>query len=422
MILGSFNVSCGISDLALSYEDEVGLVLLNGPVSREQPEWWDAEEGKFLHVQATDLYKPFLPPVFGKYDDYGRIENVQESVTTQLLEKIFKRPINVVLDCASQDRSIYYSDGEIAENYMLEGHKLDDYDSSFEEQLLSLGFGKAPREKGAVDAWQFCGFALEKLNDGQSFRIREMKTNRVVLQKFNARFSDGAEAVVSIFAEQTKVYPGFRPEEFAAVRALGHMSGMFFHKEIFEKMVPAINDEYLKADNIVRLRGDFDEFMDYYDKPKNRQFYDYASSWAFTSVEFIHREMQISPEMYDELRVYKGHAEEFYQVQDLLNILDKTNRMFTPTRYVNQEDGDEATYALNAITGEVLAKRKADWDEENGWDETEEEVEKRKAELAAQRQKFTADRLASAAKRNARMRGEYDDLYEEDGASKAVNN
>jgi hypothetical protein len=71
--MGSWSVYCGISQIAITASDECVLLPL--------------KENK-----RGDSYSPYLPatlPIFGKYDDYGGIENIEEDDNTKLIEKYF---------------------------------------------------------------------------------------------------------------------------------------------------------------------------------------------------------------------------------------------------------------------------------------------------------------------------------------------
>ena len=98
--MGSFAVSCGLSNLAIHESDKVGFVLLEPPVSDMLGHRFSSDSGGQVYTgYVTDNFAPFLPPIFGEYDDGGSLCEIEDSVTTKLIERIFNRPIQVVVNC-----------------------------------------------------------------------------------------------------------------------------------------------------------------------------------------------------------------------------------------------------------------------------------------------------------------------------------
>jgi len=70
--MGSWSVYCGISQIAITSGDKCALLPL-----------------KENHLEG---YLPFLPatlPIFGTYDDYGGLENIEENANTKFIEEYF---------------------------------------------------------------------------------------------------------------------------------------------------------------------------------------------------------------------------------------------------------------------------------------------------------------------------------------------
>jgi hypothetical protein len=99
--MGSYDVSCAISGLAIGYEAQAYLIPLipDGTTLRDTNEGWELYNypGKetpetyrgayFLHGDC--FYQPFSLPILGHYDTYGSLEEIQEDETTQKLEAMF---------------------------------------------------------------------------------------------------------------------------------------------------------------------------------------------------------------------------------------------------------------------------------------------------------------------------------------------
>jgi hypothetical protein len=90
--MGSWSVYCGISQIAITAGMECVLLPL--------------KENK-----SGDSYIPYLPatlPIFGKYDDYGGLEEIEEDENTKLIEKHFK--------CSIEDFCTYFTRGCIRDD------------------------------------------------------------------------------------------------------------------------------------------------------------------------------------------------------------------------------------------------------------------------------------------------------------------
>jgi len=98
--MGSFNVSCGISGLPIGEGKRVGLVLVTLKRTLGAQYVQDKEPNRFRgsqYVYPTDNFCPIFPAIYGTYDDYGRIENIERGPITELIENHYGMPIDDVL-------------------------------------------------------------------------------------------------------------------------------------------------------------------------------------------------------------------------------------------------------------------------------------------------------------------------------------
>lgn len=82
--MGCWNETCGITQMPIEGGDKIRMVLL------VEAEHWD-EGGALYH--STDLWKPFGLPLKGTYDEYGRIEDIEEDALSDLLLESLKEII-----------------------------------------------------------------------------------------------------------------------------------------------------------------------------------------------------------------------------------------------------------------------------------------------------------------------------------------
>lgn len=85
--MGHFAQYCAISRIAITGGTKCGLIIL-APKSRI------GSSGDM----SQNPWVPVAPPVFGTYDDYGRLENIEPSATTRAIERLTKSKIKKVLD------------------------------------------------------------------------------------------------------------------------------------------------------------------------------------------------------------------------------------------------------------------------------------------------------------------------------------
>lgn len=87
--MGCWNETCGLTQMPIEGGDPVRLFLLvKNRYSQE-------DRDSVLHY-ASDLWRPFGLPLKGTYDEYGRIENIEEDcMTDMLLESIKEMVIEV---------------------------------------------------------------------------------------------------------------------------------------------------------------------------------------------------------------------------------------------------------------------------------------------------------------------------------------
>jgi len=357
--MGSFNVGCGLSNLAIHERDKVGLLLLNRKKNYLSSHRLKNSEGIGYQVYVTDNFSPFLAPIFGVYDDYGRIGEIQESVTTKLLEEIFHKPIQVIADCAVLGRSIYYTGGAIYENYATKDNKIGSYSASIESILLSAGFEKVISKDGS--AFSFEGFTLSQPKEGV-WAITNPE-GKVLNNGFVP--VSGDEDVLSMFGEYTGIYPGFKPEDYKAIRMLHEMSAMFFLEDVLKEMSVAIEDDFFVKDNEERFIKNWDEFQSLFgtEDPHFGGPRKYASSWGTQANEFLSRTLHLEPYLYDLLHVYKGNYELFTTIQ-IIEVATTTNRMIAPSICGEQNGNDRASKALNVITDKILDARLKEYGED----------------------------------------------------------
>jgi len=253
--MGSFDIACGISHTMMEYGDKVGFVILDKNKS-------NSSDFKIFGINQTEKYVPSYAPIYGVYDDYGRLRGIEESYTTKKLESIFKKPIKDVLGCVGNyGRGFYDSHGQIYKNYFGMNE-----DGEFNEQLRQLCSGHTLDHdvEDVAEVFELLGFV--KIDNPQytlSYRytdshVQRRKLDEVVVNIGKSErdylqygINDGEvdnyytfEDMMNSIAE-AGFYPGYGVLGISLYR-LSKSSGMFFSKDIQDMMMD--DSKWLECD------------------------------------------------------------------------------------------------------------------------------------------------------------------------------
>lgn len=366
--MGSFDVGCGLSNLTIHCGDEAGFLILNQ--TRTRPQYGDyPSSGKAFLSSGTHL--PFLPPVFGVYDDYGRLRDIRPTITTQILEKLFDRPIQVVMDCIMGMRYIYESSGEIYQNYMLpECRSVNTYGKPIEEVLISVGFKKILSDNGSV-SFDYDSYNLALDKENSAWTITRNEPNREI---GTVRVTRNADDILDAFGRHTGVYPGYSPSDHERVHLLNRLGGMFFLEDVFVKMDKFHNAEHYMNNfyqrGMARRKKEMAEFFEYLKNPTDKYF-----SPLLDFTEDLARDVSLPREHWKSLGAYESNEDEFLSIAGITNIAYSLNRILAPTYCGEQMGNDRASLMLNHISKQILDARKEEYegeiddeDEESYWD------------------------------------------------------
>lgn len=89
--MGSFNKICIVSGLPIHCGDETVLIFL------KRPEYHSKKDKIGGIVYSSDNFMPCLVPLFGQYDDYGRIEEVEDNSFKKYIEEFFGLDIETII-------------------------------------------------------------------------------------------------------------------------------------------------------------------------------------------------------------------------------------------------------------------------------------------------------------------------------------
>lgn len=365
--MGSFDVGCGLSNLAIHEGDKVGLLIIGKTIDYNDLFVCAPQPGKLLKIYATDDFKPFLPPIYGRYDDYGKIRDIEESVTTRLLETIYGKPIQTVLKCLGSIRGIYGNLSDIYPAYVENDLFPRGYNHPVEETLRAVGF--IMKTVDNEDIYSFGGYNLTKT--GPYWDIRKDGADKVLAGGFG---HGDVDDLLDFFGYHTKVYPCFNPEDYGKIHSLNALSGMFFLEDVLAKMIPVIADDFFVVQYTGKFQQDWDLFMEMFTPNADGEVKRFASSWGSRANDFISKNTVILPEQYGLLSVYKNNSE-FLGLAQFLDVIRSINRMIEPTICGEQQGNDLASAGLNVITSSILEERRKEYEDEYDYEEGHNEAQ-----------------------------------------------
>lgn len=356
--MGSFNVACGISNLSIKQGDEVGFVILGESIKAR---YGKEEFGRSYHTYATDLFEPFLPPVYARYDDYGNVSEVQESLTTKLLENFFGQPAEVVLNCISSQQSIYSYSDSIFNSYFAADRTWNNWDRISGEILMAHGFVK-DKDSPVPGRYLFGDYALEIAENadgspttgGLWYVLNNLEDDVLAHGDMNQLI----DSIMDEFSQATSQYPGFNPRDYNAITTLNSLSGMFFLKEVYEGMKGYVMKDSFRQKKQERLEGFWDRMMDQIEEGgEDENGFSVDQSFAIvSSMDQIFRETSFPRDKFAELKAY-GYNYDILEMHTLNDIMNTVNRMLMPTVCGAEEGDNEAPHLLNTVSEAIVARR-----------------------------------------------------------------
>lgn len=353
----SLNPTCGISNLSIQDNDEVGFVILDrNPSLTDEKDLPDYLKSR--HTYATELFAPLIPPVYGKCDENGRISAVQNSLSKDFLESVFRRPAEVVLNCMASER-IYDYFGEIFANYFTADKTWGDTDRISHSILLALGFEKDENSPSRY-IFEDAALEIEEKTDGSYkpgglwFITRNIDGEVLAHGEMNMT----ADVVMDTFGRVTGLFPGFDPGEHYILDAFQSLSVMFFLKEVYESVKVYVMENFLNNLNFANLEFVWDGMINEIEKSKKTGNLSFEKSLAiFNQAKGILGETSFPFEIIETLKMYKNNYD-FLEIIILSVVMASVNKVFMPTILSYDEYENKAPGILSNVSSIIEALRK----------------------------------------------------------------
>jgi hypothetical protein len=362
--MGHFSVACGISNLSIHEDDKIGFMLLSESKSRFRDPRMSENVGISHYLYNTDLFAPFIAPLFGSYDGYGNIVDIKDCKTNEVLEEVFGIPALDVINSVTGSRSVYETDSQVFKSYYKGSRRFNSLNATPEEALTPLGFVKSEKLSDSTTEVFALGDYAISVRQAEPFNywsIRSSTSNVVFVPEVQ---DNRAGRTLEEFAKLTKTFPGYPEKDWKKVETLNSLHGMYFLEDVYKEMNDYLNvpgnvfrygktperlwDEFIAVMKAVEKEGENPQkFMELLDFPR-----------------FVMNATTFPEEHLNLLRKYED-SYEFLGVRSMMDIMTQTNRMFAPT-YCGEQDGNvDAAYNLNKITNRILEERIAQWEDED---------------------------------------------------------
>jgi len=249
--MGSFNVACTASNLSINCGDKVAFIPIVATKNYLNKKSNITLPNTHMHIYSDDLYAPAMLPIFGTYNDYGGVENIEKDKNTIALEKKFGISIEQIVEALTDGRNIMehysstfetfnitkfeYTDTVTDEKTLLKsGFKI--IDSSERKYKHDLGFTItlkdyiAPHQSNMPD--DYC--VLINVNDTMS----ETDKNTKVFHRIDNQMSD----LQTLVFKEAEIIMGLgedfkQPETVKTMKYFQSLSGMFVHRDIYDTFV-----------------------------------------------------------------------------------------------------------------------------------------------------------------------------------------
>lgn len=344
--MGSFSVGCGLSSLSINEGEEIGLVLLS---EMKYPHQWTF---KFMTSDYDPQYKMFLPPIYGTYDDYGKLANIKRTPTVGLLEKLFRKDIEVVIECISSNEKIYDRSSPVHFHYnktkAVLGAKLFD-------QLLAYGMTEVKDdEEESVYTFSNATLTLNKSTERWHVSQTDFQGKEIPLGSIH-QFGKSPRDILEFFSKVTKIYPGFAEEDYWLLNQMRNLRGMYFTPEIFTDLTPVMLDDSLRQRWLEYAKTGWDESVKAYHNREGR-FYTLSNNPDFDRSfnETYARLYEFVDSMFEAYEKDNNDMMDGYLLKQVMSV---ANRNFAPSVLGTQFGEDDVSHKMAESMLKVLRRR-----------------------------------------------------------------
>lgn len=236
--MGSFNVACSVSNISISSQERVALIPLQ-PANARYNKTHKIEPSSSILMPNT-YFNPLTFPIFGKYDEYGSVEAIEENDNTRAIEKHFGMSIEqfvAVITCGRPNVNDYYSEHFNA--FAVNKEAISSFAVRFDEVFLNL-IGLTPIKSAEPTTYQTYSYEEQPyqvviIKDTEGVAGYEILNQSGEIVKKNNNYSLKADFLNDFFS-LTGIQLNVAKENQEKVTLFSQLSAMFVHAEIYEEL------------------------------------------------------------------------------------------------------------------------------------------------------------------------------------------
>lgn len=217
-----FNVSCGISNLGISYGSEARFIIL---LPKKSPALLPTIS---TMLYCNDSFNPAALPVKGKYNEYGGLMDVVKDTNVLALESRYDLPIEDIIHIISSVRGVEDSMSLLYKYFATHKEEMMGQSDYLGDKLLAVGFEEETEGVYVLD--KFPDIKIKILRDSMFAILRHDEKVKTV--GAGKPFKN-----VQQFYQEDKGYNiNVSPENQLKVQELSMMAGMFVKEEIYQHL------------------------------------------------------------------------------------------------------------------------------------------------------------------------------------------
>lgn len=232
--MGSFNVACSVSKLSISCGTDVAFIPLKATENYNHMGHNAPIPNTAMFVGNESLYEPAMLPLFGKYNDYGSVDNIIEDNNTIALEKKYGLSASQIIELITDGRSALESFSSVFPIFNIKKFNYTDFIT--EEILLENGFVKVENDMlHHIDSDIYLTISDNK--DRKEYK--DLLISSETIEKNYSRIDGMDELQIIIFKDFNYILSLSKEDQkyIEVIKYFKGLSGMFVHRDIYNSFV-----------------------------------------------------------------------------------------------------------------------------------------------------------------------------------------
>jgi len=190
-------------------------------------------------LESVDyLFSPYLLPICGTYDTYGRIEDIERNENVEAIEAHFGISIDAFIHILTCSREFGSSLSELSTHFLSRNvFDIQNNYGAFPDLLEALGFTSELSGETYVSSHPKCSFTLQWTDDENNVSSSSSKyTVRLKNGKELKKHDNYNHDLFALAISEDDFFLGVDDEKQAVVRELYGLSGAFIYPKIYETL------------------------------------------------------------------------------------------------------------------------------------------------------------------------------------------